>query len=98
MAVILGAILDGIENKIEPPKQVEENIYEMTPKELKQANIDSLPGTLYEALELTKKDDVVKDALGEHILNEFMTSKSIEWDKYRTYVTQWELDAYLSNY
>ncbi|MBR1617724.1 type I glutamate--ammonia ligase [bacterium] len=98
MTVILGAILDGITNKIEPPKQVEENIYEMTPRELKQANIDSLPGTLYEALELTKCDDVIKNALGEHILNEFVTSKTIEWDKYRTYVTQWELDKYLSNY
>jgi len=98
LAVILGAILDGIENKIEPPEQVEENIYEMTLKELKQANIDSLPGTLFEAIELMKKDNVVKDSLGEHIVNEFVTSKNIEWDKYRTYVTQWELDSYLNNY
>ncbi|MBR2068180.1 MAG: type I glutamate--ammonia ligase [Candidatus Gastranaerophilales bacterium] len=98
MAVILGAILDGIENKITPPEEVKENIYEMTRKELKQAGIKSLPGTLYEAVELMKKDDVVKDSLGEHIVNEFMTSKAIEWDKYRTYVTQWELDNYLGNY
>ena len=98
LSAILGAILDGIENKIEPPEQVEENIYEMSPKELKAANINSLPGTLYEAVELLKKDDVIKDSLGEHILNEFVTSKNIEWDRYRTYVTQWELDSYLSNY
>ena len=98
LAVILGAILDGIENKIEPPKQVEENIYEMTRKELKQAGIKSLPGTLFEAVELMKQDEVVKNSLGEHILSEFVTSKSIEWDKYRTYVTQWELDHYLGNY
>ena len=98
MAVILGAILDGIENKITPPDEVKENIYEMTRKELKQAGIKSLPGTLYEAIELMKKDDVVKDSLGEHIVNEFMTSKAIEWDKYRTYVTQWELDNYLGSY
>ena len=98
MAVILGAILDGIENKIMPPEEVKENIYEMTRKELKQAGIKSLPGTLYEAIELMKCDDVVKDSLGEHIVNEFMTSKAIEWDKYRTYVTQWELDNYLGSY
>ena len=91
-AVILGAILDGIENKITPPKQIEENIYEMTKKELKTAGITSLPGTLFEAVE------IVKDALGEHILDEFVTSKGIEWDKYRTCVTQWELETYLSNY
>lgn len=98
LAVILGAILDGIENKIEPPQQVEENIYEMTPKELKKANIDSLPGGLYPAIELLEKDEVIKNALGEHILNEFTTAKRIEWDSYRTYVTQWEKDRYLNAY
>ncbi len=98
LAVILGAILDGIENKITPPMQVEENIYEMTPKELKNANIDSLPGTLYEAVELLKCDDVIKDALGEHILNEFIATKNLEWDSYRTYVSQWEKDRYLNAY
>ncbi len=98
LASILGAILDGVENKIEPPAPVEENIYEMTPKELKNANIESLPGTLYEAVELLKQDEVVKDSLGEHIYNEFKLAKNIEWDKYRTYVTQWELDSYLNAY
>ena len=98
MATILGAILDGIEKKIMPPEEVKENIYEMTPRELKKAGIDSLPGTLYEAMELMKCDEVVIDSLGKHILNEFLTSKSIEWDRYRTYVTQWELDHYLNNY
>ncbi len=98
LASILGAILDGVENKIEPPQPVEENIYEMTPKELKNANIDSLPGTLYEAIELLKQDEVVKDSLGEHIYHEFRLAKGIEWDRYRTYVTQWELDSYLNAY
>ncbi len=98
LASILGAILDGVENKIEPPVPVEENIYEMTPKELKNANIESLPGTLYEAIELLKQDEVVKDSLGEHIYKEFRHAKAIEWDRYRTYVTKWELDSYLNAY
>ena len=97
-AVLLGAILDGIENKIEPPKQVEENIYEMSKKELAQANIESLPKTLIEAVELLQEDEVIKDSLGEHIVNEFVTAKNIEWDRYRTAVTKWELDAYLNAY
>ena len=98
LAAILGAILDGVENKIEPPHQVEENIYEMTPKELKAAGIDSLPGTLLEAVYLMKKDEVIKDALGEHILNEFIATKNLEWDEYRKYVTKWEEDRYLNAY
>jgi len=98
MSVILGAILDGIENKIEPPKQVDENIYEMSKKELKEANIDTLPGSLIDAVKLLNEDEVVKDSLGEHILNEFSVAKNIEWDKFRTCVTQWELDTYLNTY
>ncbi len=98
MAVILGSILDGIENKIEPPYQVEENIYELNSKELEQKGIESLPGTLIDAVRELQKDEVVKDALGEHILNEFIIAKNIEWDKYRTNVTKWELDKYLNAY
>ena len=95
IAVILGAIIDGVENKIEPPEQVEENIYDMTPKELKKAKIDSLPGRLEEAIELLEKNDVVKEALGEHILNEFVTTKKKECELYNLYVSQWEIDRYL---
>ncbi|MBQ4647063.1 MAG: type I glutamate--ammonia ligase [Candidatus Gastranaerophilales bacterium] len=98
MAVLLGAILDGIENKIEPPIPAEKNIYEMSKEERKESGIESLPNNLADAVELLKGDNVVKDSLGEHILNEFVTAKEIEWDKYRTYVTQWELDKYLNAY
>jgi glutamine synthetase len=95
LTVILGAILDGVENKIEPPLQVEENIYGMTQKELKRAKIDSLPGSLEQAVELLEKNDIIKDALGEHILNEFIATKKNECDKYRTYVTPLEMEMYL---
>ena len=91
LAVILGAILDGVENKIEPPLQIEENIYAMTKKERKRAKIDSLPSSLGEALELLDKNDIIKDALGEHIYNEFVTTKENECDKFRTYVSPLEV-------
>ena len=94
LCVILGAILDGVENKIEPPLQVEENIYEMTPKELKRAHIDSLPSNLEEALNLLEKNEIIKSALGEHILNEFVTTKRKECEIFRTYVTPLEVDMY----
>ncbi len=70
----------------------------MDDKERKRAKIDSLPGSLIEALTLMKKSDVVKSALGEHIFNEFMTSKLREWENYRIYVTPYELDLYLEAY
>ncbi len=97
-AAILEACLDGIRNKIDPPAPVESNIYKLTSKERKRQKIDSLPGTLKEAVDLFDKSLVANAALGQHIMNEFVTTKEKEWDSYRTTVTQWELDKYLARY
>lgn len=97
-AAILEACLDGIRNKIDPPAPVESNIYKLTSKERKKQRIDALPGSLAEALEHLDKSLVAQAALGEHIHKEFMTAKKKEWDSFRTYVSQWELDKYLERY
>ncbi len=97
-AVILGACLDGIKNKINPPKQVEANIYALSSKDRKKYHIDSLPGSLAEALYLLEKSSVAKEALGEHVFKEFTEAKHKEWDSFRTYVSKWELDRYLDRY
>ena len=97
-ATILQACLDGVKNKIDPPAPVESNIYKLTTKERKKQRIDSLPGSLAEALESLDKSLVARAALGEHIFNEFMSAKKKEWDSFRTYVSQWEIDKYLERY
>ena len=97
-AAILETCLDGIRNKIDPPAPVESNIYKLSTKERRKQRIDSLPGSLAEALENLDKSLVARAALGEHIFNEFMNSKRKEWDSFRTYVSQWELDKYLERY
>ncbi len=94
-AVLLTAALEGIKNKIEPPKQREENIYEMSDAQKKEKGILSLPGSLNEALYMMKESQLVKKALGEHIFNEFVSSKEKEWDNYRIRVTDWELKHYM---
>lgn len=97
-AAILESCIDGIRNKIDPPAPVESNIYKLSSKERKKQRIDSLPGSLSEALENLDRSLVARAALGEHIFQEFMSSKRKEWDSFRTYVSQWELDKYLERY
>ena len=97
-ATILEACLDGIRNKIDPPAPVESNIYKLTTKERKKQRIDALPGSLAEALDHVDKSLVARAALGEHIFNEFVSAKQKEWDSFRTYVSQWEIDKYLERY
>ncbi len=94
-AILLTAAIEGIKNKTMPPSQIEDNIYEMSEKERKAAGIESLPGSLNEALFAFKKNELVKKALGEHIFNEFVTSKEKEWDDYRINVSEWEVKKYL---
>ena len=60
--------------------------------------IESLPGSLKEALDYMQRSLIAKTALGSHIVDEFVTAKEIEWDDFRTYVSQWELDKYLARY
>jgi glutamine synthetase len=94
-AVMLGAGLSGIEKKLELPDPIEEDIYEMNPAERRAHGITDLPGNLYAATLETEKSELVKEVLGEHIFNKFIENKKIEWDTYRTHVSQFEIDKYL---
>ena len=95
-SVMLAAGLKGIEKGYEPPTPVEENVYEMTDKERVEKGIGTLPGSLREALDLTQKSDLVREALGDHVFNAFIKNKEIEWDRYRTQVTDYEIKRYLA--
>ena len=53
-AAIVMAVLDGIENKIDPGDPLDKNIYDLPPEEL--AEIESAPGSLDEALAALEAD------------------------------------------
>ena len=94
-AVMLGAGMNGIEKKLEMPDPIEEDIYEMNPAERRAHGITDLPGNLYAATLETEKSEMVREVLGDHIFDKFIENKKIEWDTYRTHVSQYELDKYL---
>lgn len=98
LAVCLKAGLDGIVNKIEPPKGINGNIFAMSDEERAAMGIDSLPGTLLEAVEELEKDSFIKDVLGSHVAEAYIEAKKKEWHSYRTQVSEWELQEYLYKY
>lgn len=98
MAVLLEAGLDGIRNKIVPPAEVNRNIYVMNEEEREAAQITDLPSTLHNAIKALRKDDVIKDALGEHIYANFVEAKRLEWNAFRQQVSEWEREQYLELY
>jgi glutamine synthetase len=95
-AVMLAAGLEGIEKGYPLRDPVERNVYEMTEKERKKYRIESLPGNLYEAIQITEKSDLVRRALGDHVFYQFIENKKIEWERYRAQVTDYELEQYFS--
>lgn len=97
-AVMLRAGLDGIENDIEVPEPVEENLYHFDENERRRRNIQTLPGSLHEALQEMEKDELVRETLGDHITDRLLEAKTAEWNEYRMSVSQWELDRYLDAY
>ena len=94
-SVMLAAGLEGIEKSYEVPEPVEENVYEMTEAEREKRGIGTLPSSLWDAIKLTEQSELVRKALGDHVFNAFITNKKIEWDQYRTQVTDFELLRYL---
>ena len=94
-AVMLAAGLKGIEEKYVLPDPIEEDIFHMSDEERREKGIDSLPGNLGEAIAETEKSDLVREALGDHIFNKFITNKKMEWDNYRIHVSKYELERYL---
>jgi glutamine synthetase len=94
-SVMLAAGLEGIEKNYQVPPPIEENVYEMREEERIKRGIETLPASLLEAILLTEQSDLVRKALGDHVFNAFIQNKKIEWDRYRSQVTEYELNKYL---
>ena len=95
-AVMLQAGLDGIRRELPVPDVSDENIYFPNPQN--KAVLEILPGSLNQALNAMEQDEVVREALGVHTFERFISAKRLEWEDYRLDVSGWELNKYLSNY
>ena len=98
LAVQLAAGLDGIKQELTPPDPVNKNMFTMSHRERRKHRIEELPRDLHEALDCLEKDQVIRDALGEHIYERFMEAKRQEWLEYSASVSEWEIDRFLGRY
>ena len=94
-SVILAAGLEGIEQQHELPSPTEENVFELSEAERTRRNIRVLPGSLGEAITLAKESKLLRRALGEHVYHSFLQNKTIEYDRFRKALTDYELKTYL---
>ena len=98
LAVCLAAGMEGIREKILPPKEISQNIFELNEEEKKALGIECLPGSLMEAVEEFEKDAFIQKVLGEELSQKFIKAKKAEYDRYRSHVSEWEMNEYLQKY
>ena len=96
-AVMIASGLEGIEKEYDLCDPVNKNIFDMTEEQKKQLQIDSLPGNLGEAIELTSKSELIRKAFGDHVFERFVEIKRREWNEYRIQVTDYEIKNLLPN-
>jgi len=94
-SVMLAAGLEGVDKKYKLPEPIEENVFEMGESERKRRGIGTLPGSLSEAIYHAERSKLLRKALGDHVFDTFIQNKKIEWNLYRTQVTDYEIKRYL---
>ena len=98
LAVMLAAGLDGVEKGTDPGDPINKNIFTMSDRQKRRLKIRQLPANLSEALDHLERDAVVKNALGGHILENYLRAKRQEWADYISNVHPWEQERYLETY
>ncbi len=94
-SVMLAAGLEGIEKEYTLPPPVESDVYLMTEQERRAQEIEALPGSLWEAIQVTENSELVHNALGDYVFRRFIENKKIEWEQYNSQVSEYEINRYL---
>jgi glutamine synthetase len=95
-SVVLAAGLKGVEEGYDLRPETAVNLYQLTDEERRAEGIELLPQSLSDALDAMEQSELVADALGEHVFEWFIRNKRVEWMDYKTQVSQFELDRYLT--
>jgi glutamine synthetase len=86
-SAMIAAGLYGIENRINPPQELKGNAYS-------QQGAPRVPGSLYEAMSVWKKSEVVQSTLGKQVADHYYHAAQLEQHAYDAVVTNWERARY----
>ncbi|TFG01552.1 MAG: glutamine synthetase [Promethearchaeota archaeon] len=96
-AVLLASGLNGVlSDNIEVVEPTDKNVYHFSTKDLEKSGIISLPGSLRQALTEFRESEFMKEVFDEEPFKNFYYAKLEEFDAYRTNVSQWERDRYIT--
>tara|TARA_Y100001970_G_scaffold86985_1_gene109803 strand:- start:1147 stop:1833 length:687 start_codon:yes stop_codon:yes gene_type:complete len=88
-AAILASGMDGIENRVDPGKRLDIDMYNESEK---AKNAKKLPLYLIDAIREFQKNKPLRSYLGDEFYHAYLKIKNIEWNDYSRSLTQWEKD------
>ncbi|MFQ5743953.1 MAG: glutamine synthetase family protein, partial [Acidobacteriota bacterium] len=91
-AVMLAAGLKGIDGSYELSDPVTDDLYQYTPLEREQQGIESLPHDLYDAVQKATGSELLRQTLGDKVLDKLLETKLNEYDAYRLHVSHREIE------
>ena len=98
LGMTISAAVDGIQNKTDPGKPSDFDLYALNVEDMKKLGIRRLPRNLLQATEALKIDKLAEKVMGKVMLNSYVNYKNDEWERYHQAVTDWEIKEYLRLY
>lgn len=96
LASAIAAMLDGVEQHMQPPAPIDEDLYEWPHSRFVELGVSTLPQTLGEALDALDADATLAAAIGDDLVAEFLNAKRTEWVDYCRSVSDWEYQRNLT--
>jgi glutamine synthetase len=93
-AALIAAGLDGVDRKLEPPPECNDDLFDTPLAQIRERGIALLPQSLGEALDALRADELICAALGDTLTQEFLSLKRAELAAYQHHVSDWELRRY----
>jgi glutamine synthetase len=94
-AVVLAAGMKGLEMQYDLPREAEDDVWSLTDGERQALGLEQLPKSLYDAIGIAERSELLAETLGEHVYDFFLRNKRQEWEEYRGQVSAFERDRML---
>ena len=98
LGMTISAAIEGIENKTDPGKPSDFDLYALKEEDMKKLGIRRLPRNLLQSTAALQNDKLAEKVMGKVMLNSYVNYKKDEWERYHQAVTDWEIKEYLRLY
>jgi glutamine synthetase len=103
LTAVLASGMDGIDRELDPGEPNTDNLFTLSPEQIAERGIRSMPPTLMHAADELSQDSVLRSAFGvgrngEDYVDYYVRTKQDEFRAYHAQVSQWEIERYLTQF